>query len=363
MSKPPVNIAVPPPVQQQQAQQQQQLQQKKNPQKNQHPNQNQQSQESGEWTDEKLVDALKRLDDLHSKLISLRTVIPRLTLPLSTSHPSPAELYEDLSTRARGASEEVLAFNKLFVDSAGVFEHANQSRVKNPQGIQAVSVYDMFYPDDGEEEEAIEEAKKKDEDTEMKEGDEEEVEEEEVVEDTKEEDVDGLLEAFKGNDAGLKIDIEVKDSGRTVKITLPSPADLLFTIDIPSSSPTHDITDPSSAARRFIVSSVTNAKKPEQATPHLYTSILRSITTRPNAGNLQLLLEMLTTYITIYSAPCKKCGKMTAGSKVELPVVRNRDTILVEIDESIGGISTGAGGKKKGKKKEKVWAPYHEVCM
>jgi hypothetical protein len=129
-----------------------------------------------------------------------------------------AELYEDLSTRARGASEEVLAFNKLFVDSAGVFEHANQSRVKNPQGIQAVSVYDMFYPDDGEEEEAIEEAKKKDEDTEMKEGDEEEVEEEEVVEDTKEEDVDGLLEAFKGNDAGLKIDIEVKDSGRTVKV-------------------------------------------------------------------------------------------------------------------------------------------------
>jgi hypothetical protein len=69
MSKPPVNIAVPTLVQQQQAQQQQQqLQQKKNPQKNQHPNQNQQSQESGEWTDEKLVDALKRLDDLHSKV-------------------------------------------------------------------------------------------------------------------------------------------------------------------------------------------------------------------------------------------------------------------------------------------------------
>lgn len=356
MSKPPpVNVAVPPPIQQQH------LQQKKNPQKNQNPNQNQQSQESKEWTDEKLVDALKRLDDLHSKLISLRTVIPRLTLPLSTSHPS--QLYEDLSTRARGASEEVLAFNKLFVDSASLFEHANQSRAKNPQGIQAVSVYDMFYPDDADEEVAIEETKEKDEDTEMKEGDEEEAEEEEVVEDTKEEDVEGLLEAFKGNGAGLKIDIEVKDLGRTVKITLPSPADLLFTIDIPLCSPTHDISDPSSAARRFIVSSVTNAKKPEQATPHLYTSILRSITTRPNAGNLQLLLEMLTTYTTIYSAPCKKCGKMTAGSKVELPVVRNRDTILVEIDEPASSAGVGIGGKKKGKKKEKVWAPYHEVCM
>lgn len=55
MSKPPVNVTVPQPPQKQQ-----QLlpQQKPGP----------QNPDSGEWTDEKLVDALKRLDDLHTKV-------------------------------------------------------------------------------------------------------------------------------------------------------------------------------------------------------------------------------------------------------------------------------------------------------
>lgn len=65
---------------------------------------------------------------------------------------------------------------------------------------------------------------------------------------------------------------------------------------------------------------------------------------------------MLTEYKSIYTAPCKKCGKMTAGTKVELPVVRNRDTVLVESEDA-------AGAKKKSKKKDKVWNAYHEVCM
>lgn len=54
MSKPPVNVAVPQPLQKQQQQQ------KPGP----------QNLDSGEWTDEKLVDALKRLDDLHTKVRS-----------------------------------------------------------------------------------------------------------------------------------------------------------------------------------------------------------------------------------------------------------------------------------------------------
>lgn len=66
--------------------------------------------------------------------------------------------------------------------------------------------------------------------------------------------------------------------------------------------------------------------------------------------------EMLAEYKSIYSTPCKKCGRMTAGTKVELPVVRSRDTVLVELEDT-------AAAKKKNKKKDKVWNAYHEVCV
>lgn len=133
-----------------------------------------------------------------------------------------AELYKDLSIRAQGASEEVLAFNSLFVESQTVFDHANASRAQNPNGIQSVSVYEMFYAD--EEGVAVEEVKKAEEDTEMKDGDEgeeEEEEEEEVVDETKEEDVESVIAEFKRVvvvDA-VVVDSQVGDSGRVVKVT------------------------------------------------------------------------------------------------------------------------------------------------
>lgn len=68
MSKPPVNVAVPLPPQKHQ---QQQPQQKPNP----------QNPDPAEWTDEKLVDALKRLDDLHTK-VRTRTRFRPLPDPL-----------------------------------------------------------------------------------------------------------------------------------------------------------------------------------------------------------------------------------------------------------------------------------------
>lgn len=172
-------------------------------------------------------------------------MIPRLTLPLSTNHPSrelsltltpsphpapshsanlaitAAELYDDLSTRARDASEEVLAFNSLFVESQIVFDHANASRARNPKGIHSVSVYDMFYAD--EEGTTAEEVKKVEEDTEMKDGEEEEddEEEEEVVEETKEENVESVIADFKRTIEDIVVDIQVQDSGRVVKVHMP----------------------------------------------------------------------------------------------------------------------------------------------
>lgn len=73
---------------------------------------------------------------------------------------------------------------------------------------------------------------------------------------------------------------------------------------------------------------------------NLHTGIMRAVTARQWPGNLEMLLEMLGAYRNIFSAKCDKCRRLTAGSKVELPVVRK----LVK----------DAGGKR--------WIAIHEGC-
>ncbi|KAG0132016.1 hypothetical protein HOY82DRAFT_484228 [Tuber indicum] len=343
--------------------------------------QSQQPAGSEEWNEEKLVDSLKRLDDLHNKLISLRTVIPRLTLPLSTKYPSPAEFYADLANRAQSSSQEVLDFNSSWVDNKEIFDGAGASRAKKPEGIQRLSVHDTFMPDDEEEEEEELKVAPKPEDTEMKDASDqpEEEEEDEMKEneiETSDAEIPTVIGDFKGRHPSIGVEVgDGEESGkRTIKLKLPTPTDLLFTIDMnlsTNSSISMDKSDPATSTRRFIVTSIVNSKKPEQQpAPHLYTALLRSITMRPNAGNLQMLLEMIGTYTSLFTTPCSKCNKMTGGTKAELPVVRRKR--LVPVEEAALGATSGVASanttevanKKKGKmKNEKAWLSFHEVCM
>ncbi|KAI9786188.1 MAG: hypothetical protein M1839_007598 [Geoglossum umbratile] len=114
-----------------------------------------------EWSDEQLETALRRLDEMHRQLRTLRTTIPRMIKPLTTPHdtrnvPHPApctpkdsaltawvycytaeELYRDFARAAATAGEEVKAFRRFRNENGSreVFERAGKSRSAEGAGI------------------------------------------------------------------------------------------------------------------------------------------------------------------------------------------------------------------------------------
>lgn len=57
-----------------------------------------------------------------------------------------------------------------------------------------------------------------------------------------------------------------------------------------------------------------------------------------------MLLDMLASYRLLFTTRCMKCGKLTQGSKAELPTMRRLEK----------GLGTGDNCK--------VWTALHEVC-
>lgn len=124
-------------------------------------------------------------------------------------------------------------FNTLYVKSSEIFEHAANTRAKDSNGIHRLPAGDMFLPDElegegteGEGEEGEDKKKKKKkkqkqeggdgEDVEMKDapGKEETVEEEdEVVEDTKDNEVEEVLENFSARIMQRDVKVEEVPGG------------------------------------------------------------------------------------------------------------------------------------------------------
>ncbi|KAA8894324.1 hypothetical protein FN846DRAFT_423032 [Sphaerosporella brunnea] len=290
------------------------------------------SQSSEDWSEERILESLHRLDDLHNRLISLRTVIPKILAPLTTDYATPVDMFQDFSSRAVSCSEEIASFNTLYMKSQPIFEHAAASRAQNPTGIRRLGVGEMFLPEEPESGQGT-----KTEDVEMKDAEEEKEEEKEVVvENTKDEEIDDVVEEFSGRLMHRDVEVEELPGGtpakRHIKVVLPPPSSLLFTIEI---TPSDD------NSRAFVVTSVKNARHPDSPVHNIHTGILRAVAARQWPGNLEMLLEMLGSYKNIYSAKCDKCKRLTAGGKGELPVVRKllRDG------------------------KDKRWVAYHEWCV
>lgn len=130
-----------------------------------------------------------------------------------------SEFYDDLATRAQGASEEVLAFNALWVGADPIFKKAEASRAKNPDGIKSLSVHDTFLPDEVaddevEEEEVKADTKPKDGDTAMEGAagqpeEEEQPDEDEVV--TAEADIQKVVDEFQEKFQDIKVDFKSGD--------------------------------------------------------------------------------------------------------------------------------------------------------
>ncbi|KFY27374.1 hypothetical protein V493_03539 [Pseudogymnoascus sp. VKM F-4281 (FW-2241)] len=93
--------------------------------------------EHQEWDGEHLQEAEKTLKEMYIQLRQLRSTIPNLVASLATKQPSPEILFQQLSEAAQVANSEVKQFRETMENpqSRQLFEHASQSRLKNPAGI------------------------------------------------------------------------------------------------------------------------------------------------------------------------------------------------------------------------------------
>ncbi|KAF3926815.1 hypothetical protein ABW20_dc0101314 [Dactylellina cionopaga] len=265
-----------------------------------------------------LVSALSLLHQMHQKLTLLRESIPHMVQPImkSSSYSTPEQLFDEFSKRTLKASEELVDFTTLVSDGKWVFDKATTSRrdngdngeVKRWKNSAPIPVYLKDLVDAGHDAKDSEAKKREEEEKENKrleaEKDRErEMEIDEVKEVESEEVRKGILEDFTKEHGDLEITYE--EDGKVIKVTLPKALNLVFSVEIP---------DTSAPSNRYIVTL--------PASSYLHILILRSITTRPNAGSLKYLLDMIATYKTIYKTKCNKCNKLTHGPKADLPVVR-----------------------------------------
>ncbi|OBT62669.1 hypothetical protein VE03_07502 [Pseudogymnoascus sp. 23342-1-I1] len=90
-----------------------------------------------EWDSEHLQEAEKTLKEMYIQLRQLRSTIPNLVASLATKQASPEILFQQLSEAAMAANSEVKQFREIMENpqSRQLFEHASQSRARNPAGI------------------------------------------------------------------------------------------------------------------------------------------------------------------------------------------------------------------------------------
>ncbi|KAF8466392.1 hypothetical protein BDZ91DRAFT_725330 [Kalaharituber pfeilii] len=383
---------------------------------------------------------------MHSKLNHLRSTIPRMIQPLTADYASPEELFNDFSSRAVAASEEVLQFTQLYTANRYLMEHASQSRAASREGIRRWGLKDgmpegVLIVNEQEREDAKEREERQKQvqkealerkrrrsaaageemviDEGPKEGDngEAELEDEDAKRDEEERKEEGrepreVVEEFKGKlergegveEAWKRVKMEyvhsvgggvgdLASSGvggggqggelaggnntlklasvvAHIKVTLPPPVNLLFTIAVsPKDTTGGSSSNASGPGYRYTILSLVSATQPDAPiTPHLYTGVIRAVAGRPQPGNLRLLLEMLCCYVGVYNERCKKCGRLTfsggaatvgvgGGGKAELPVVRRRGKVPVPV-------GAGEKAREKGKPKTELkWEPWHEGCL
>ncbi|CAD6501768.1 BgTH12-02017, partial [Blumeria graminis f. sp. triticale] len=90
------------------------------------------------WDEEKLNKAMATMKEIHIKLRSLRTTIPRLLAPLAVQQPTPDSLYREFSQAIINTNQEIQDFRNIVSaeKSLKVFEHTREYQAKNPRGIR-----------------------------------------------------------------------------------------------------------------------------------------------------------------------------------------------------------------------------------
>ncbi|KAI5815562.1 hypothetical protein BZA77DRAFT_73952 [Pyronema omphalodes] len=285
--------------------------------------------ENPDEAEAKLLEQLRELDELHTRLIGLRTIMPTLLWPIRASYPDPSRMFDDLSHRVLKASEDIKVFNQKWVKNTHVFENAQKSSQDTSTPETRLYPHDLFLPPETlRSDTEVVEIKVE---TPIKTAEDEEPQ----VRDTTFEEIEEVIEEFSGRLMHRNVKIEHTED--KIIVNLPPPANLSFTISLTPHSTTPftvtSVSTPPSKAPR-------NRTSTPQRQLHLHNSIMRSISGRQWPGNLEVLLEMLASYKTIFTETCEKCKSVTTGQNLELATVRK--AVLV--------------------KGERKWVAAHEGC-
>lgn len=262
----------------------------------------------------------------------------------ASAYPTPETLFDDFSKRTLKASEDLVEFTKLVSDGKWIFDKASNSRRENGVEGGEVKRWKSSAPTphylkditEGTEGVGRDKEAKKEEEEERKErkrleaerNKEKELEIMEVKELESEDVRRRIIEEFKKEHGDLEVTSE--EDGKVLKVAIPKPVGLTFSIEMPQAT---------AESNRYIVTLTTAS--------YLHILVLRSVTTRPNAGSLKYLLDMIATYKTIYKTKCNKCNKLTQGPKADLPVIRRlkRTAKLVQKESKEDGGSSQENDK------------------
>jgi hypothetical protein len=183
-------------------------------------------------------------------------------------------MFNDLSTRACSSSEDIATFTTLWAKSQYIFDRANQSKAVNSNGLKQIRGSDHFQPQFLPPEtslvtETLPDAKDK------LSGEDDAMDIDEVTLPRRE-----VLRAFREREPEVLVE---EDGDRRLKVTVPRPARLLFSVETEISG-------------KNMVSSVRGAGNPETPPRGIHTAILRAINTHRSGDLGRLLVRFLKDF-------------------------------------------------------------------
>lgn len=265
------------------------------------------------WDEAQCTAALAHLEQLQAQIDDLRLAIPRIIEPFH--RPANATTYKLYAQGVLSSQSglDTLKSQWKQPDIQHAFEHVRKSFAANADLSECVSI-----PSHG----WVERERKAKESTKNTGG--------ERVEDAtaklSDEDISRIIVEFRKTHPNLKL--ETHDDDRTISVRLVSGSLMLkFRINIE-----REVND-----RHKLNAECLGTTEP-------FLAITRCIASRPQANDLQYLLNMIAAYKTVKGTSCAKCGKLLDNTAM-IPTAR-RSQQVAGVNEAI----------------ETVWEALHEGC-
>ncbi|KAF2115792.1 mediator complex subunit 27-domain-containing protein [Lophiotrema nucula] len=276
-------------------------------------------QPSSSWDEERCKAALAQLERLQTQatqLDDLRMTIPRVVEPFNSNLTSGPVIYKQFSTAAVSSQNNIKAFRAQWQspETQSILNHAKESLEKSDDLSAGAQVAKFGWVQS----ELAEKEK-----TSRSKHDKKDIADDKLDKET----IGKMLEEFKT--ANSKTKIETKDGNRDILFSFVADGlRLKFRVTI----------EEEAGGRRKVNAECMGTAKP-------FSSISRSVASRPQANDLKYLLDMIAAYKNIRATTCAKCQKLL-DSSATVPTARRSKPV--------------ANGTEP---PQTVWEAFHESCL